>query len=351
MISPGQGEVAMKSTVHRCNKNIRAFLLFGLSLLFASAALAQSDPVLVDDNDLVVTLLATNLGDFVSTESGPRSPQGEFSFAAWVEVGGKAFLFDTGWTPRNVLENAEMLGIDLSRAEDVVISHHHYDHVGGIETLRSELSKQNPNAISRVHVAEGMFASRPEPDGREDNLMIGIRQRMEADGVEFIVYDEPSEIAPGVWLSGPIPRVHDERNFPVGPEWMIRQRDAVLPDTVPESQVMVIQTKNGPVVITGCAHAGLINSLEYAGKFSNKTPQAALGGFHLYGASDEVMSWTANHIKEMHLEHLLSAHCTGVEKAFTLRQLSGMDQAHSRVGSVGTKFDGEKGIIPGFSNN
>ena len=341
----------MKSANRFCDNILAAFLLVSSSVLFGPMASAQSDLSMVDGEEFNVTLLATNLGDFVSSDAGPLTPQGEFSFAALVEVGGKTILFDTGWTPRNVLENAEMLGIDLSRAEDVVISHHHYDHVGGLEMLRAELSPRNPHAISRVHVASGIFASRPEPDGREDNLMVGIRQRMEADGVEFIIYDEPSEIFPGVWISGPIPRVNDERNFPVGQTWMIKNGNEIVPDTVPESQVLVIQARRGPVVITGCGHAGLINSLEYAGHFSNRTPIAALGGFHLYGASDEVMSWTANRIKELELRYLLGAHCTGVEKQFTLRQLSGLDQDHSRVGSVGTKFDGQKGIIPGFSNN
>ena len=196
-----------------------------------------------------------------------------------------------------------------------------------------------------------MFASRPEPDGREDNLMVGIRQRLEADGVEFVIYDGPAEIYPGVWVSGPIPRVNDERNFPVGPSWMIKEGQDVVEDTVPESQVLVIQASRGPIVITGCGHAGLINSLEYAGEFSARIPKSALGGFHLYGASDETMSWTANRIKDMGLEYLLGAHCTGVERQFVLRQLTGLSQDNSRVGSVGTKFEGDKGIIPGLSNN
>ena len=321
-----------------------------IGILCCSSAIAQSEITTVDDDDIDITILATNLGDWASSDAGPLTPQGEFSFGAFVEIGDKAILFDTGWTPRNVLENAEMLGVDLSRAEDVVLSHHHYDHVGGLEMLRSELVSQNPNAISRVHVAKGMFASRPELDGREDNLMVGIRQRLEADGVEFVIYDEPAEIYPGVWVSGPIPRANDERNFPVGPSWLIKEGQDVVGDTVPESQVLVIQAADGPVVVTGCAHAGLINSLEYAGEFSARTPRTALGGFHLFGASDETMSWTADRIKDMGLEYLLGAHCTGVEKQFVLRQLTGLSQDNSRVGSVGTRFVGHEGIVPGFSN-
>lgn len=322
-----------------------------LILIFTAVVVAQESRTVIGEEDVNVTLLATNLSDFVSTESGPATLQGEFSFAAWIEVGNRGYLFDTGWSPGNVLANAKMLGIDLSRAEDLIVSHHHYDHVGGIERLRAELKQANPRALSRIHVAVGMFASRPEPDGREDNLMIEIRKRMEADGVDFYIHDQPTEIGPGVWVSGPIPRIHNERNYPVGPSWMLKQSDDVVPDWVPESQVLIIQTEGGPVVVTGCGHAGLINSLDYAAKVSKKSPLVAIGGFHLYGASQETMSWTANRIREMHLEYMLPAHCTGVERAFTLRELSGISQSHSRVGSVGTRFNGRDGIIPGYSND
>ena len=77
-----------------------------IGTLYCSSAIAQSESTIVDDADISVTILATNLGDFASSDAGPLTPQGEFSFGAFVEVGDKAILFDTGWTPRNVLENA-----------------------------------------------------------------------------------------------------------------------------------------------------------------------------------------------------------------------------------------------------
>ena len=151
-----------------------------------------------------ITILTTNAADVV----GPGPPsQGEWSFSAWVEVDGRSYLFDSGWSPRNVLTNAEVLGIDLSTAEDVVLSHHHKDHTGGLETLRAELSKRDPKALSRIHVAEGIFASRPGPDGAERNPMIDVRKRVEATGATFIIHNEPAEIAPDVWVTGPVERV------------------------------------------------------------------------------------------------------------------------------------------------
>ena len=85
---------------------------------------------------------------------------GEWGFSALVEVDGKRILFDTGAQPDTVLRNAGVLGIDLSDVTDVVLSHSHWDHVGGLETLRRAFSGKNPAAMSRVHVGKGFFTPR-----------------------------------------------------------------------------------------------------------------------------------------------------------------------------------------------
>ena len=143
----------------------------GLLILAVSIAVrAQEQGTL--SNDVTVTVLTTNTAD---TGAGAQQgvTQGEWSFSAWVEVGDRAFLFDTGWSPNNVLMNAEKLGIDLSLAEDLILSHHHGDHTGGLETLRRELTRNNPAALSRIHVARGIFGSRPLPDGSTTNTPCG----------------------------------------------------------------------------------------------------------------------------------------------------------------------------------
>ena len=91
---------------------------------------------------LRVTVLSTMLTDHTGI--------GEWGFAALVEVDGRRLLFDTGERPETVLQNARELGIDLSSVTDIVLSHHHADHAGGLMTLRKALAKQNPAALSRV---------------------------------------------------------------------------------------------------------------------------------------------------------------------------------------------------------
>ncbi|HSF16049.1 MAG TPA: MBL fold metallo-hydrolase [Vicinamibacteria bacterium] len=291
---------------------------------------------------VVVTILTTNVADTIG--------QGEWSFAAWVEADGRSFLFDTGWSPENVRDNAEALGIDLSRAEDLILSHNHGDHTGGLETLRRELSERNPKALTRIHVAEGIFSSRPGTTG-ERNPMVALKSTLESLGSTFIVHDRPSEIAPGVWLTGPVPRKYDEKNYPTGPESLLKKGDTTLPDDIPESQSLVIVTADGPILVAGCGHAGLINTLEHVqANVSKASPQAAIGGFHLYNASESVLQFTSDKLRSMQLRYFLGSHCTGFESTYRIRELAGMDRDHAIVGAIGTRFISGQGILPGNIN-
>jgi 7,8-dihydropterin-6-yl-methyl-4-(beta-D-ribofuranosyl)aminobenzene 5'-phosphate synthase len=143
--------------------------------------------------------------------------------------------------------------------------------------------------------------------------MVGFKTEYEASGGTFIVYDGPREIRPGVWLTGPVPRHYPERNWS-GALSLRGDNGALTEDNLPEDQSLVIDTANGLVVISGCGHAGVINTLEYARQKIRQAPiHAAIGGFHLYQASDEHLAWTAGKFKEFGLEQFLGAHCTGIE--------------------------------------
>ena len=107
-----------------------------------------------------VTVLSTMLA------GNPGRGIGEWGFAALLEVDGRRLLIDTGERPETVLRNAGELGIDLSDVTDLVITHNHADHTAGLVTLRRELAKKNARALSRAHVARGIFDRRPGPTVR-----------------------------------------------------------------------------------------------------------------------------------------------------------------------------------------
>src|SRR5579863_8235869 len=152
-----------------------------------------------------ITILSTML-------VGDTAGIGEWGFAALVDVDWHRILLDTGAHPDTVIRNAHDLHVDLSDVQEVILTHNHWDHVSGLLTLRRELMKDNPRALSIVHVSDGIFDSRPSGTG-ERNQMIAIRKQYEATGGRFIVHSSGAELIPGVWLSGPVPRVYPEHNW------------------------------------------------------------------------------------------------------------------------------------------
>ena len=314
-------------------------LLFRVAILLGlySFKLVHAQPVNSSHTvqSLKVTVLSTMLAD---------AGIGEWGFAALVETDGRSLLFDTGARPNTVLQNSVELQIDLSNITDVIISHNHDDHVGGLLTLRRELSKKVPAAMIRAHVGEGIFYSRP--DGTEEaNPMLAIKAEYTKLHGEFVQHTKPAEIFPGVWLTGPIPRKYPERNW--SSLGKIKTEAGLVEDTVPEDQALVIDTDKGLVVISGCGHAGIVNTIEYARSFIRPSPIfAVLGGFHLFNATEKTLQWTGEKLQEAGLTNLLGGHCTGIEAVYRLRELTGLDRKTAVVSAVGSSFSLDKGIDP-----
>ena len=309
------------------------FVCFLTCLRTAGAADTAHRPL----HSLKITVLSTMLAD---------QGIGEWGFSALVEADGHKVLFDTGARPRTVLDNARELKVDLSDVEDVVLSHFHHDHTGGLLTLRQELMKTNPRALSRVHVGEGIFTPRRFKGKEDANQMIAAKAEYEATGGAFIVHDKPDEIFPGVWLTGPVPRSNAEKNWQAGVE--IKEDGKWIEDTLPEDQSLLFQTEQGLVLLSGCGHAGVVNTIEYARKtLGPQKVYAAIGGFHLYELPDEKLAWTARKLKEYGVTQILGAHCTGIESLFRLRELMGLTKRTAVVATVGAHFDLTSGVETG----
>lgn len=319
-------------------------LLWALSMLILTAAAIPHPPALAATPAahrvaaLKVTILSTMLAD--------NDELGEWGYSALVEVDGRKFLFDTGAHPDIVLRNARVLGIDLSQVEDVILSHNHDDHTGGLLTLRRELMKINPKAMSRVHAGAGIFASRVGPDGKEDNGLLPLKADYEATGGRFILHDKPTELAPGVWLTGPVPRPNDETNW--SPGLKLRTATGTAPDTIAEDSSLIFATADGMVILTGCGHAGVVNITEYARTITGSDQIVALiGGVHLFAKSDAVIRWTAAKLAPFHPHYLLMGHCTGIEATWELRALLGLARKTAVVSAVGSRFELGRGIEAG----
>lgn len=313
-------------------------------MLAATALVALAAPAGAQSTDppvkaMKVTVLSTML------VGNAREGVGEWGFAAVLEVDGRRWLIDTGARAETVLKNAAELKVDLSTITDLVITHNHDDHTGGLLTLRREMAKKNPQALSRAHVAKDIFTPRVTRQGTEGGGLLPIKAEYEALGGTFVEYDKPTRLAPGVWMTGPVPRTYPEKNWNVSGQ--LKTASGLVEDTVPEDSSIVIQTAQGLVVVSGCGHAGIVNTLEFAQKaVQNTGVHAAIGGFHLFAASDETLAWTAGKLKEARVAYFLGAHCTGIEAVYRIRQALGLARKNAVVGAVGASFTLGTGIDP-----
>ena len=315
-------------------------LLFGLSAIFLTLHSATAKAADAVANEVKVTVLSSNLANGATV--------GEWGLSAFVEVDGNCILFDAGRYPDTVIKNAAVLNVDLSCVTDVVLSHFHFDHTTGLLPLLDNLREINPEAIQRVHVANGFFSSRRTASSgseAESNQMIGLRDSIEAQGVEFLIHAEATEIFPAVWVSGPVERRHLEQNYSANLN--VAMDGDWVRDFVPESQALVVRTDEGPIVLLGCGHSGVVNALDHIqDTIQDEAVHALMGGLHLFAASDETLEWTAQRLLEIGVENLMAGHCTGIEPLMRLRAGLNLDRSTAVVGAVGSSFVLGEGIHP-----
>jgi 7,8-dihydropterin-6-yl-methyl-4-(beta-D-ribofuranosyl)aminobenzene 5'-phosphate synthase len=212
------------------------------------------------------------------------------------------------------------------------------------------MSSINKNALSVTHVAEGLFDTRitstgnDNKDRQKDSLLY-----TRSDG-QIIVHKTFKEIFPGIYLTGPVPRKYPEKNYTLGGVGG-KKRDVfgnIVEDNIPEDMSLIIQTEKGLVLLSGCGHSGIINTIAHGrNKLQQQTLLAAIGGFHLLLNTDEQIKWTAAQLKAAGLRFFMGAHCTGIEPVYQIREWAGLKRGECIVGSVGATFDLDKGFTAG----
>ena len=271
---------------------------------------------------------------------------GEWGFAALVTVDGRRILFDTGANDDTVQRNLKALKLDLADVDTVILSHNHWDHVTGLMPLRRQYVEKSPKALSRLYGGTGIFWPRLGAKGQVNDTMARIKREYEATGGAVNEVSKPIELMPGVWLTGPVPRVHPERNW--SGDGRVRSPSGDVEDTVPEDMALVIKTDQGLVIVFGCGHAGVINTLEHARKTIDPAPvRAIIGGLHLFAADDKHLAWTASQLKSFGVQQLVGAHCTGIEAVYRIRELAGLTRQTCMVGAVGASYSLANGINAG----
>lgn len=231
-------------------------------------------------------------------------------------------MFDFGLDPTGVMNNAGLLGIDLAQADAYLLSHGHHDHwSGSIEILRRN-SGRIP-AGTPFYLGEEAFLhryTRRNEAAEIVDLSALDRASIEATGVRVHEVKHPGAIIPGGYCTGVIERTTEYESVPPG--MLVERNGRIEADDFKGEQALFFKVKGkGLVILSGCAHAGVINTIRQAQKSSGvEEVEAILGGFHLINGARETILRTIADIRALGPRLVVPVHCTGFEALVAFSQ-------------------------------
>ena len=235
--------------------------------------------------------------------------QSEHGLSFWIHTEHGTVLLDTGQTPGVFLHNFKALKLSFQDIDLLVLSHAHYDHTGGLEAVLSNNTKLT--VFAHPDLFRSRYALR---QGEYQSIGLALDQSSLKQRVKLNLSDAPTEILPNLWTTGEI----SERPEPVGgsPHLFIRNGADWQPDPYRDDISLVLRTNQGLVVICGCCHAGILNTLFHVERKFKEPILAVLGGLHLLYAEDQYLEHVVDVLDKRFPDmSLYLNHCTG-ENAF-----------------------------------
>ncbi len=244
-------------------------------------------------------------------------------------------LLDAGYNPATVKHNLRVLGLDLSGVETVVVSHGHMDHTGGLLSILAEFPTP-PTLITHPTAYATRYLTLPTGLRIQFPTVLK-RADLDRLGVNVIESAAPLTIAGDTMLvTGQIPR---ETSFEKGmPGAVMESDEGFEPDPIEDDQSIALNVKGrGLVVVSGCAHAGIINSVRYAQRLTGESRvHAVVGGFHLTGpVMEQIIDPTIKEMKKLDPDVIVPMHCTG---STAIQRFAGEFPDRFILSSVGTKL-------------
>jgi len=254
----------------------------------------------------------------------------EWGLSILVETEKTSVLLDTG-SSISVAHNADALGIDLNKVEKIVLSHGHYDHTGGLRQVLQKMKKE-VEIIAHPDIWQAKYARRKD----EPERYIGIpyqRNELESLGAIFNLTAKPVNIDDSIMTTGEVPMVTSFEQ--VDAELFVKGDTGWQPDKIMDDQALIVNADSGLVVILGCAHRGIINTLYHARQLTGKEMiYAVIGGSHLINTSEERLWQTIDALRELRIQRLGLCHCTDLPAASVLAQEFGEAFFFNKAGSV-----------------
>ena len=292
---------------------------------------AQGVVKIPESEKIVITVITDNLADLTlphykiakrhvgTTSVLEAALHAEHGLAYQIEtvVNGESHscLFDFATDFHGVMRNMKLLKIDFGKIEALGLSHDHFDHQAAlIEILKAkkeEFRKGIPFYVGEQFFV-GTFSRRH--DGQIANLLALKREDIEGLGfVKIVEIKEPTPIIPGAYLPGRVEQVTDYEK--VAPNFLAKRGNEFVQETFIGEQAVILNAKGkGLVVLSGCAHRGIVNTVKHAQKMTGlEKVYAVMGGFHLTGAKPELIQKTIADIKVINPEYIVPTHCTGFQ--------------------------------------
>ena len=256
---------------------------------------------------------------------------GEHGFSALVETRNIKLLVDTGASPNNVVHNATIKGISLSSIDAIVLSHGHWDHTGGLESVLTAVGREIP-----VYAHPAIWQNKGTSKASGQFSYAGIqfsRENLESHGAHFIMNRKPTWLTEDIVITGEEEMTTDFEHIDCN--LAIKENDgAIIPDPMEDDQSLILKTEEGLVIVLGCAHRGTINIIRHAIKLTgDDRVLMVIGGTHLAPASQEQLIRTIQSLKEIGVKHIGVSHCTGQYQAAVLSREFGKSFFYNNSGN------------------
>jgi 7,8-dihydropterin-6-yl-methyl-4-(beta-D-ribofuranosyl)aminobenzene 5'-phosphate synthase len=257
----------------------------------------------------VITILAENY-------AGKSGLIAEHGFSAFIEGPRGRYLFDTG-PGRSLPHNAEKLSIDLKKTDKIIISHGHYDHTGGLKWALGQTGPIEVVANSRLFMPH--MAMNPEnPSKPPRHVGCPFTQKeLEVLGAEFVFLNQTAKIGDGVWFITHYPRPVE--SVPNDPKLVLVENSQIIPDDLPDDSCLLIEDDPAPILILGCTHSGIINTLLHLrNDMGISKLKAVIGGTHLMASDEAAVRRAIDIFEEFSVALIGTSHCTGFRASVLL---------------------------------